>query len=143
VVEGYDVYSFLLNNRQCIGEDGKPATQNRVRRWSWGWRGEGRPQLLIDVTLWENPVYDYAACGGSSGSSLGAAGWDGGPEKKTTRRPPGVPIAIGGSGTPKPALRENQRLNSCVGFNTKSKSSLARLCRLQGLPEDFLADSPL
>lgn len=123
IVPGYDVYSYILNNRQCLDENGEPAKQNRVRRFSWGWKGEGRPPLLIDVTVWENAEFEYAACGGSQGSSLGAAGWDGG--TKESRK-----------------LRKEQRLNSCVGFNVKSQSLFARLCELQGLPPDLLKDAP-
>lgn len=135
-IDGFDVYSYILNNRQCIDESGMAAVQNRVRRFSWGWRGTNRPPLLIDVCLWQNPEYEYAACGGSSGSSLGAAGWDGGKDKQTTRRNPGVVVKIGGSGKVKSTL------NKCVGNNIKGESSLARLCRLQGLPEDYLKHSP-
>ena len=62
VVEGYDVYSYILNNRQCPDDNGKPATQNRVRRISWGWRGPGqRPPLLIDVCVFENQKFERAA----------------------------------------------------------------------------------
>lgn len=135
-VPGYGVHSFILNNRQCIDENGKPATQNRVRRWSFGRIGVEHPVLGIDIVALESQHYDYAACGGSGGSLLGAAGWDGGADKRLTRRNPGVVVAIGGSGKPKGTL------NKCVGNNIKSESSLARLCRVQGLPEEFLKDSP-
>ena len=57
VVPGYGVHSFLLNNRQ-LGE-----TQNRVRRWSFGWRGERRV-LLVDTQALE-PL-EFAYCGGES-----------------------------------------------------------------------------
>lgn len=141
-VDGYGVWSTLLNNRQCIGEDGKPAIQNRVRRWSFGRWGSDPQPLMIETAALHNAKFEYAAYGGWSGSSLGNAGWDGGPDKKTTRKHRGVPIAIGGSGKLKPSLREHQRLNSAVGFNIKSKSSLARLCELQGLPANFMAGTP-
>jgi site-specific DNA-cytosine methylase len=47
---------------------------------------------------------------------------------------------IGGSGKIKSTVT---RLNDAVGSNVKSNSSFARMLRLQGLPEDFLKDSPL
>jgi DNA (cytosine-5)-methyltransferase 1 len=47
-VNGYWVHSFLLNNRQ-LGE-----AQNRLRRWSFGWRGVRR-QLQVDTVVFENP----------------------------------------------------------------------------------------
>lgn len=144
IVAGYGAYSFTLNNRQCLNEDGKPAVQNRVRRITWGWRGMGRPPLNIDVTLWESADWEYAACGGTHGEG-GIAREQYEKTEASARaraRKAGVPIAIGGSGKPKPALRKEQRRNSCVGFNVKSQSSFARLCELQGLPAGFLADAP-
>jgi len=59
VVEGYGVHSFLLNNRQ-LGE-----TQNRVRRISFGWRGERRV-LMLNVVPIESPEFVPAAIGGSN-----------------------------------------------------------------------------
>lgn len=108
-VAGYEVHSFILNNRQCVDEHGKPAEQNRVRRWSFGYRGERRP-LLIDVTLWENQRFEYAATGGSS-----------------------RPIAIGGSGKPK-RFRDGRRQ---MPFNTKSQMAFREVCDKQGLPDDY------
>lgn len=138
-VPGYGVHSFLLNNRWCLDpEKGEAAVQNRVRRISFGWRGERRV-LQVETEVFGNAAYEHAACGGSVGASLGAAGWDGGKEKQTTRlRNQGVPIVIGGSGK----VKKSPRLNSCVGNNIKSQSSLARLCELQGVPADFFEHSP-
>jgi DNA (cytosine-5)-methyltransferase 1 len=130
-VAGYEQHEFTINNRQCFDESGAPAVQNRVRAITFGYQGERRP-LMIETAVFHNQRYEYAACGGSSGSSLGAAGWDGGVNKKSTRqRNPGVVVKIGGSGKVKSTL------NKCVGSNIKSRSSLARLCELQGLPDDF------
>lgn len=139
-IDGYENHEFTLNNRQCVDENGTPAKQNRVRAITFGCRGKRRV-LMIDTAAMHNLDWEYAACGGSSGSSLGAAGWDGGVGKKLTRKA-GVPIAIGGSGKSKPALRKEQRLNSCVGSNVKSKSSLARLCELQGIDAAFVEQMP-
>lgn len=115
-VSGYDVYAFILNNRQCIDETGEPSPVNRVRRWSWGWRGANRPPLMIDVALWENPRFEYATCGGSRVE---------------------VPIKLGGSSKLKPALRKSQQLNSAVGSDIKSKAWFRNACRKQGLPDTF------
>lgn len=67
VVEDYGVHSFCLNNRQ-LGEK-----QNRVRRWSFGWRG-GRRILMVETQVFENPEYEYAACGGSGGGARHSSG---------------------------------------------------------------------
>lgn len=115
-VSGYEIHSFILNNRQCIGEDGKPAEQNRTRRWSFGHLGERRP-LMVDVTLWENPVIEYAACGGTHGiGGIGREEIARAHRKKTGR---------------------NVTLKDCVGFNVKSKESVKQLAKLQGLPIEF------
>lgn len=137
---GYDVYSYALNNRQCVDENGRPADQNRVRKISWGWRGSGRPPLMIDVTLWESSRWEYAACGGTHGEGgISRESYqDSEAAERARMRKRGVPVLIGGSGKPK----KTRRLNDCVGDNIKSESSFARLCRLQGLPEGFLSDSP-
>lgn len=117
-VEGYAVHSFTLNNRQCIDELGKPATQNRVRRWSFGYRGERRP-LMIDVALWQNPEFQYAVCGGSHS--------EGGISREQRLH--------------SPRSWQNRRdgkrrtLNECVGSNVKSQSSLAYMLDAQGLNE--------
>lgn len=139
-IEGYENQEFTLNNRQCFDANGEPAKQNRVRAITFGSRGVRRV-LMIDTAAMHNLQWEYAACGGSTGSSLGAAGWDGGVRKKSTRKP-GVPIAIGGSGKLKPALRKEQRLNVCVGSNIKSKSSLKRLCELQGVDASYVEQMP-
>jgi len=110
-VSGYSVHSFCLNNRQ-FGEK-----QNRTRRISFGHAGIYKP-LLFDVVVFENPEFEYAACGGTHG--------------------------IGGIGREEmeKAARRKGTLNKCVGNKVKSDASFSRLCELQGLPGDFLADSP-
>lgn len=77
VVGGYGVHSFLLNNRQ-LGEK-----QNRVRRWSFGWRG-GRRVLEVETAVFEHPEFEYAACTGSGG---GARHSSGSCKKATTTMP--------------------------------------------------------
>lgn len=109
----YATWSTLLNNRQCFDEDGRPATQNRVRRWTFGDRRTGkRTALMIDTAALENQIYERAALGGSD-----------------TRE---IPIAIGGSGKRKTTLP----------FNSKGRKSLAELVVKQGLPADFAEHLP-
>lgn len=82
-VEGYGVHSFLLNNRQCLGEDGRPAVQHRTRRWSFGYRG-GRRALMVDTVALESLDFEHAAVGGGGGGSRPASGGAG---RKTTTLP--------------------------------------------------------
>lgn len=111
-VEGYATWSTLLNNRQCFDEDGRPAVQNRERRWTFGDRRTGkRTALMIDTAVFQSEEFEYAATGGSS-------------------RP--VPIAIGGSGKPKYRGGTGR-----MPWNAKSRSAFAEVCRKQGLPDDF------
>lgn len=103
VVDGYGVYSFLLNNRQ-LGE-----TVNRVRRWSFGYRGERR-LLQIEVVVFEAEEWECAATGGSA-----------------------RPVAIGGSGKPKKFRDGKGRMP----WNTKSATAFDELKRKQGLSAEF------
>ncbi len=113
-VDGYGVFSTLLDNRQ-LGE-----TQRRVRRISFGWRG-GRKVLPIDTVALESQGFDYCATAGARG----------------------IPIKIGGSGKVKVSVtscaivRKGRRESSLVGTNIKSGAVFREICRLQGLPEDF------
>ncbi len=50
-VAGYEVHSFLLNNRHCSNHDGTPAEQRRIRRWSFGWQGQRRVLAIELVAL--------------------------------------------------------------------------------------------
>lgn len=117
---GYATWSTLLNNRQCFDEDGKPATQNRVRRWTFGDRRTGkRTVLLIDVAAMEASSFQYAATGAGRVA---------------------VPVAIGGSGKQKKTLRNARKvdyrdaLNQCT---RRSAEGFAAVKRLQSLPDDF------
>jgi DNA (cytosine-5)-methyltransferase 1 len=114
---GYATWSTILNNRQCIDADGKPATQNRTRRWTFGDKRSGqRTVLMIDTVAIENHVFERIAMGGSSGSSLGAKGWDGGSKTE----------------------REKRQKGSGVLFrNGPSSSMFKTICERQGLPADF------
>jgi len=133
-VADYGVHSFILNNRQ-LGE-----AQNRKRRISSGFRGS-RQVLMIDVVALELIDFEYAVCGGTHGEGGISREQRGvGPAAEAARmRKRGIQIEIGGSGKLKASLR---RPSSCVGSNLKSGESFKTCCRLQGLPEDFLADAP-
>lgn len=59
---GYATWSTILNNRWCLDDDGEPAKQNRVRRWTFGDNRVGnRPVLMIDTAVFENTEFEYAA----------------------------------------------------------------------------------
>lgn len=135
-VEGYANHYFTINNRQCLEEDGEPAIQNRVRAITFGWRGEFRP-LMVETSLFQSQTFAYAACGGGHGEGrISRENVTRDPRALARKR--GVPVALGGSGLEKPAVRrERSRLNECVGDNIKSWKSFRRLCTLQGLPPDF------
>ena len=110
----YDVYSFILNNRQCFDGEGQPAKQNRTRRFSWGWHGEHRPQLMVDISLFENALWEPAAVGGNHGP--------GGIAREEWRR----------------AVKQGK----CSRLPFNSKSAAAELCVAQGLPADHLDHAP-
>lgn len=59
-IHAYGVHSLCLNNRQ-LGEK-----QNRVRRWSFGWRG-ARRILAIETQTFEHPEWEPIAIMNSGG----------------------------------------------------------------------------
>jgi DNA (cytosine-5)-methyltransferase 1 len=136
-IDGYANHEFTLNNRQCVDEAGEPAVQNRVRAITFGHRGERRV-LLLETVAMMNRRFEYAVCGGTHGDG-GISREHRTRDPRTAARKAGVPIKIGGSGKEKASVR---RLNSCIGGNIKSRSSLAGLCELQGLPADFMERMP-
>lgn len=103
-IDGYGLHSFCLNNRQ-FGEK-----QNRVRKISFGYRGERRP-LMFDVVVFEDSEFEPAVCGGHHGT--------GGIECEERRR----------------AAKRN-------GKEPDGRQDFARMLALQGLPADFLKESP-
>ncbi len=108
-VEGYGVHSFLLNNRQ-LGEK-----QNRVRRWSFGWRG-GRKILGVDVVVFEHPEFEYAACGGSTGPLANV-------DKRRSKKPNSV--------------RELRKGKGALPWNSRGAAGFTEVKRKQGLPDAF------
>jgi DNA (cytosine-5)-methyltransferase 1 len=111
VVPGYAVSSVKLNNRWVGGE------QNRVRRFSFGVRGETPVELArwLDVVPLEPAQWEPAVLASGGGS----------------RR---TPVALLQGGTPR-----RTRPDEVTGDSVRS---LAECCRLQGLPDDFLHDAP-
>lgn len=106
VVDGFEVRDLILNNR-WLGEE-----QNRVRRFSYGTH-DGRP-LVIDVALFEAPVFEYAVT--SNGGGVACLRRDGQGRLKTKR--------------------------SMERALTAARRPISRLCELQGLPADFMDGSP-
>ena len=115
IVPGYEAWSCKLDNRQ-LGE-----VQRRIRRWTFGSRT--RTVLMIDTVPLMNRDFAYAACGGGGSGGVGLATVD----------------KLGRGGRPKSVkeLRDKQRYNSVIGFNSKSSVAFRSLCRDQGLPDDF------
>lgn len=115
---GYTTTARLLNNR-WLGED-----QNRVRRFTFGDRQGVSPWWHIEFPVFESQTYEPAVC-----ASGGA-------------RP--VPVAVGGSGKVKRSFTERHTATrkgaSAMGY--KTAAYLRDALRLQGLPENFLADAP-
>jgi DNA (cytosine-5)-methyltransferase 1 len=158
VVAGYSVRSFLLDNSALDGGDGYGLEQRRVRRFSFGLRGREAPCLLrwIDLatfllpdakgTLVQWPVTSNGEAKRRRSAVLAS-------HEETL-------VKIGGSGKVKKHLRQRSVSGAGPGGTrafreaavTSSDGSqavpmrrykLADACRLQGLPEDFLADCPM
>ena len=111
-VDGYGVHSFKLNNRQ-LGEE-----QNRVRRWSFGFKGERRV-LMVETQALECFHFQYAATGAGRVST---------------------PVAIGGSGKQKKTLRNGRKVDFRDALNQgthRSAEGFAAVKRLQGVDEAF------
>jgi len=117
----YGVHPQLFNNR-WLGE-----SQNRLRRLTFGWRGGANcicgdgprmrrcraTHLVLPRVAIENSLWEYAAIGGASKSTIGNG--------RDRRRKGG-------------GLR---RGTSRLGLTLRSKEMFAELCRKQGLPAGF------
>lgn len=108
-VRGYGVHEFLINNRQF------GAAQNRVRRFSFGWRG-GRRLLMVETVALELREYETAACGGHAGTL-----------SRVDRRRVDKPGSI----------REYRTGTACLRRNYKTAWAFRELKRKQDLPADF------
>ncbi len=165
-VNSYGMTDFVICNSAIGGEDGFGQEQERKRRFSFGVRGRQAP----DLRRWIKPAALLLPAMESAvwaGSGLGPTAEHERRRVRTqavTHRPEPVPVAIGGSGKvkrtrqpPVSGLGSNQRARGLVsqmpvtGAHQCShrptggrgeRRSLAEMCHLQGLPEDFLADSP-
>lgn len=124
-VPGYVVRSLVLNNRWMDTGDGIGAEQHRVRRFSFGTE-EGLP-LRVEVAVFESPSLALAATSNQREVpvKVGESG-----KVKRTYRPPTV---LSGHGAVQPEPGEHR---------SPAARTLAQMCRLQGLPEDFLDESP-
>lgn len=115
---GYQVKSWLLNNRWFGGE------QHRVRRITFG--HQHNADLQFDVALFEAPVQALAV----------------------TSSQDAIPVKLGGSGKVKASLKPVAVLaghgpyDRGDGTSQYPKRTWAEMCELQGLPGDFLSDSP-
>jgi DNA (cytosine-5)-methyltransferase 1 len=113
-VKGYAINSVLL--RDCwVG-----GLQPRKRRISFGWRGEVRP-LYIEYVALENPGYQHSVMGDS--------------------RPVPVKMVKGGKLKRYSVLAGH---DSEVGHRESAGKPMLieQMCELQGLPRDFMAESP-
>ncbi len=130
---GYDVRSFLLDNSTLDSGDGTGNEQMRKRRWWYGVRDGECPELRrwIDFALFELPDCVQAVAG-------------------DTRA---VPVRIGGSGKVKvtavgghdgtaDAINGYRKARDAGVDYSPPRRDLAEMCRLQGLPPDWLEHQP-
>ena len=150
-IDGYGIKDFLWNNAWTAGDDGYGQEQERLRRFSFGFRGrEG-----VDLRRWMTPAALMLM--ESSGT---ATQWP--PNNSRERRQAvltsnrAVPVAIGGSGKVKRThamfgdgrpTRQEHRYPAVTSSDGSGKVkqmryTFADACRLQGLPDDFLSDAP-
>ncbi len=145
---GYDVRSFLLDNSTLDSGDGTGNEQMRRRRWWFGVRDGECPELRqwIDFALFELPGATQAVAADSRAMpvKLGGSG-----KVKVT--------AVGGHDGTADAIngyrKARKRQQAVTGRNegrvggpcvdySPPRRDLAEMCRLQGLPEDWLEHQP-
>jgi len=141
--DGYAIREFFLDNAFVAGPDGQGQEQMRLRKFVFGVRGPASANLLnwIDIaTLLLPRGMEHVAVTG--GHDKPPSIRNGRCRKAYLRRT--VTSNVGGV-TLKTAVTSKQ------GSNAPGKTAhgpgprryrLTEACRLQGLPEDFLADSP-
>lgn len=159
--EGYAVTDFELCNSSIEGEDGLGQEQERVRRFTFGVRGEGpAPCLLrwIPRAALRLPKVALAVLSDARETpvKLGGSG-----KVKRTLQPPisgenGIkqetPRVRSGAVTHDTTIgkRDRARQAAITGANRgarpkggkSERRSLAEMLRLQGLPEEYLDDAP-
>lgn len=150
-VAGYGVHDFVYCNSEIAGEDGIGQEQERRRRFSFGLRGGPAVDLRRWIPMPERLLPRAERV----------------PAVLSDQR--AIPVALGGSGKPK-SWRVGTVSSSPVDNSPEAKGrrgrtrqptitgahqcghrpnggrgerrSLAEMCRLQGLPEDYLDDCP-
>lgn len=146
----YAVKSFLLDNSALDAGDGFGHEQRRVRRFSFGVRGDGpAPDLRrwIDLAVFVLPDAARNVAAGTgfphddafkarvpplpAGHEQPAGLTD---RKRRVRSATAVSGSNGGNG--------DQRIRPGAGNSGKGRYKLADALRLQGLPPDFLQDAP-
>lgn len=159
-VEGCSVNAITLDNSMVAGVDGFGQEQRRVRRFCFGTRGRVSPNLMrwIDLAVFLLPDPYETVTHGSLDNSKEArtrkaavTSTDGGvrPSEKARVRHETIHA---GHGKPPRTLentvcssnggRGSQRASGIASNNGRGRYKLADACRLQGLPEDFLKESP-
>jgi DNA (cytosine-5)-methyltransferase 1 len=145
-VGGYAVHNFVICNSWMDGGDGMGEEQERKRRFSFGVRGA---VTAPDLRRWIRPAALLLPAAESSvraGSGLG-------PTSEWERTPEEVVALVWakrgarGSGkvkrTRSAAITAGARSDPADTHDRRgARRTLAEMCRLQGLPEDFLADAP-
>ena len=149
--DGYQVHAQILNNR-WLGEE-----QQRKRRISFGSR-DGR-KLHVELSALETCI-KYVAVKADPRATrdrpkyqreqnqavTAAHSGHGTVYKKQVTAVVGslreTPVAIGGSGKLKASIAASVTSSDGAGKVKQVRYTLADACRLQGLPEDFLADAP-
>lgn len=114
-VVGYMVRSLRLNNRWLDGGDGVGAEQHRLRRFSFG-TPDGRA-LVLEVAALESPLWEHAVTAAGGGRA--------------------VPVALQRDGA-----GGHRKKSALKNWGYQSNRNLEQALRLQGLPEDFLAEAP-
>ena len=146
-VSGYGTKSFLLDNSHLLGEDGMGLEQRRLRRFSFGMRGREDaqvPSLMRWIDLCVFTLQD-------AGPML--TQWTPNNSKEAKRRRTAVNTGhddpnLSLSLTRARRVRKKNVSSSAGGRADDGTLKNARryrfpeACRLQGLPEDFLSDSP-
>jgi len=143
IVTGFSAVAFLWNNAWCAGDDGMGQEQERLRRFTFG-VDKSHP---VDLRKWMEPATFLLP---ESVPTATSGRLDNRPEAKVQRRAVlgdsrEIPVAIGGSGKLKRTRaifgdgRKTRREERAKGT---TRYKLADVCRLQGLPEDFLNDAP-
>lgn len=115
-LDSYGIHTFILNNRQCIDEQGRSAVQERTRRWTFGYGGERR-LLMVETIALESQAYEQAV----------------------TRSSRAVSVKIGGSGKVKRTYTEDGKRH---GPSQGARAKIGDMLELQGFPRDLLDDAP-